>query len=311
MTASNPVSALVLGALAIVAIVLVVNHEAPRLSTATIPAAALAPVSGEATSGEGETRRGRVVQMCNAPIVYNKPAKTGSTSIQSAMIAWAKSSGRRGIKCSSYIAKASMQLRECIPYDSSRCAVLTTHMELDRDTRELLANRLGGRFVSVTSTRAPVQRIVSLYMQMRRMRVDEARKNMSDIESFARGLNPWDLYNYHSGEARTGSCPMEEVEKRVLVKLVKHYDIVVDMDLREHSNAILKSHDLFQVSKERINVRGSRRLVLNDKVKESIKRVSCVEEEMHRLFRLRMASLYEKATGKACLSEQRNPTTCF
>lgn len=307
MRAFNVASALVIAVLAVVVIVLIAIREAPLLSLPTLPAAALSPISGGTVTDEEEPAE----RTCDAPIVYNKPAKTGSTSIQSAMISWANSSSRHAIRCSPYIAKASMQLRECIPYDPTRCAVLATHVELDRSTRELLTHRLGGRFILLTSTRDPLQRIVSLYMQMRRIQADQAQKNLSDIEDFTRGLNPWDLYNYHTGEARTGTCPMEEVEKRLLVNLVKHVDIVLDIDLLDQSNKILKSHDLFQLSSKRSNVRGSWKLVLNNSVKEAIKSVSCVEDEMHRLFRLRMASLYGRATGKPCLTEQRHPTTCF
>lgn len=309
MMATNAVTALVMGALGAAAVILVLNQEAPRRSTPTTLAAAdLVPVNG---SEVGMTRETLEERMCDAPIVYNKPAKTGSTSIQTAMISWAKSSGRRGIKCSAYIAKTSMQLRECIPHDSSRCAVLATHIELDAGTRELITKRLGGDFISMTSTRAPQERLVSFYMQTKKIRSAEAQEHMGEIAAFARGMNPWDLYNYHTGEARTGRCPLDEMEKRVLVNMVKHYDIVLDMDLPDESNAILKNYDLFQLSKKRLNNRGSEKLVLNKEARLAIKKVSCVEEEMHRLFRLRMASLYEKATGEPCLSEQRNPTACF
>ena len=258
--------------------------------------------AGNATAG---------ARWCDAAIVYNKPHKTGSTTIQQGLLAWARASGRRAVACSPYVARNSMALRECIPVAERRCAVVASHLELDDGTRRLLRRRLGGDFVSVTSTRAPEARLVSLYLQTRQISAREAGARMPDMAAFLRRHNPWELYNYHTGGARAGACPLDEPGRQAVVNLVKHYDVVLDVDEREVSRAILRDWGLFELSRKRLNRRGGDELVLSARVKQALRNVTCVEEEMHRLFRLRMASLYGKATNKPCLSSERHPKPCF
>lgn len=100
-----------------------------------------------------------------------------------------------------------------------------------------------------------------------------------------------------------------------ITDLVNRFDIVIDADLPDVSNAILNYTNLFQLNDSVKNKRTSEDYnfnLLDQKTKDLIKSVSCVEDEMHRMFRLRMASMYERATTTPCLSKTRYPVpTCF
>ena len=94
-----------------------------------------------------------------------------------------------------------------------------------------------------------------------------------------------------------GSCPISQVDKTIIRDMVNQADIVIDADLPEESNMILKYHNIFQLSENKINVRGSKEIDLDEEGKELLKNVTCVEEEIHRLYRIRMANAYEKLTN--------------
>lgn len=164
----------------------------------------------------------------------------------------------------------------------------------------------------MTSTRKPRDRLLSLFLQTHHTRSQKLGSDLPLLEQFLTSLNPWALYNYHTGENRKGSCPITEEDKILLRDAVNQYDIVIDADLKEHSNEILKANDLFLLSDDSSNRRGAKDLVLTSELKELLKEKTCVEDELHLLFRLRMASSYENVTGTPCLQRTRQPkTTCF
>lgn len=246
---------------------------------------------------------------CSYPIVYNKPHKTASTRIQTDILRWASRAKRPAYRCSPFINQATIEMRECVPEDLSGCAVLATHIILSPVMRQIIENKIGS-FRLVTSTRDPSARVLSSYLQQQRIK-GSSDIDVEDLQKFLRTHNPWKLYNYHTGSNRRGICPLSADEKALLPDLVNQADIVVDADLRNVSNAILESNALFKISAQKANVRSSKDVVLDEKTKWLLKNITCVEVEIHRLYRLRMASLYEKATGKECLSDKRNPSPCF
>lgn len=83
------------------------------------------------------------------------------------------------------------------------------------------------------------------------------------------------------------------------------YDVVIDANLVNASNTILNHYGLFKLPRPEMevtaNVRGTLGLNFSKEVKDMIKSVSCVEDELHRAFHMRMASLYERITGKKCI----------
>lgn len=107
-----------------------------------------------------------------------------------------------------------------------------------------------------------------------------------------------------------GECPLSEPEFRRVWSAVSKFDIVIDVNAIRASNAILKYHGLFTLPnvtklEDRDKERGAARVNLSDDIKTKLKTKNCVEYELHRAFQIKMARLYEEATGETCLFNER------
>lgn len=255
---------------------------------------------------------------CDFELVFNKPPKTAGTFIQTLITEWATRTGRPNILCHGRRAvETAVYLQECLPYnDNTRCSVLNAHLLLTPAVRSLLSTRIPNHRI-LTSTRYPAHRIVSFFLQLNLAKASSNSTTEADLHSFLRGFNPWDLYNFHSGEKRRGSCPLRRDDVIDIFQLAGRFDLVVDANLPEESNIILEHFNLFRFptgnKQPRVNVRGAGNMKISETTKSLIREVSCVENEIHRAMHLRMASLYEKITGKDCIKSGRLPdiTSCL
>lgn len=245
---------------------------------------------------------------CPFPLVYNKPPKTASSFIRTVITNWTIDTGRADYRCSTGPLVTSVVLQECVPMSAvtNPCAVVNCHIFLSPHARSLLHARLPG-LKYLTSTRYPAHRIVSYYLQVNELNVNAGGNELHDgLRVYLRWYNPWRLYNFHTGGARVGKCPLSEPEIRHVFDLAMRFDLVIDANLRNESNVILKAAGLFQLpevadSKDRNKERGAWRMPLPDDIKELLHARSCVEVELHKALQLRMASLYERATGVSCI----------
>lgn len=248
---------------------------------------------------------------CPFPIVYNKPPKTAGTYVQTLITNWAAQTGRGNFLCGGRRAvETSVYLQECVPRDDDGCGVVNCHLHLTPESKDILRRRLPN-YRALTTTRYPAHRIVSLFLQLNLFKSNEIKDHV-EMEKLLQyflqyKFNPWTLYNFHTGQYRKGSCPLRRVDTIDIFRLAGQYDLVVDANLPKVSNDILRDHGLFQfpnIADEK-NVRGAAHLSLSDETKQMIRNVSCVEDALHKALHLRMASLYEKATGKPCIEHGR------
>lgn len=252
---------------------------------------------------------------CKFSIIYNKPPKTAGTFIQASIRNWTDSSPWNMENCRGYRAiETNLYLSDCVPREDDGCTVLSSHMILDRHTRRMITERLpSARFL--TSTRYPPHRLLSLFLQIRSLSVDQfagddSGKMESLFHSFLEKFNPWTVYNYHTGETRTGACPLTRMEQTDVLLLAGRFDLVVDASLSNYSNVIMEHYGLFKLQmlseieqdEPSVNRRGSILYKPSRNTMELIKNVSCVEVELHRALHVRMASLYEQATGNPCIN---------
>lgn len=93
---------------------------------------------------------------------------------------------------------------------------------------------------------------------------------------------------------------------------------MIDANSLKASNAILKHHGLFQLPmihnvEDRNKERGAVRVNMTEDLLDLVRSRMCVEEQLHRAFQVRMARLYEEATGEECMYEARMPIpdTCI
>lgn len=272
---------------------------------ASMPSTAVAPVN-TVTKQTAESKR------CPYPIVYNKPGKTGSTTILGAIRKWTKETGRPLYYCGNTVRITTLTLNGCLPEDHSGCAVVAMHIELDQWTMNFLEEKIG-KFMLVTSLRSPEERLMSSIMQNLKITYKEAPQRMSEIRSELAARTGWAVYNYHTGSTRTGSCPVTGHDEKILLQLVRRYDVIIDLEYLEQSNAILKWKGLFQIPEGiRKNVRGASKIQLDQEGRRVLKSKTCIEEQLYKLFRMRMGYLYGLATDTDCLIPAgRYPKPCF
>ena len=182
-------------------------------------------------------------------------------------------------------------------------------MVLNPSLERMFERKLGKDVLWMTSTRSGRERRLSHFLQVNRIRHDAAA--LDDLKSYLKRANPWHDYNYMNGELRNSPCPVSWTDSQSITEMASKYDIVIDADLPDVSNVILKHFGLFQLTDSSVNVRGASNLVLDDETEELVKKASCVDEEMHKLLRVRMGSLYEMITGIPCNNRSKDATPCF
>lgn len=267
----------------------------------------------------GSRIKSRLPGQCAFNLVYVKPPKTAGTFIQKVITNWTKGNGRPNFICAAQALETNLYLHECLPRDiKDSCGVFNSHIVVDRNAARTLAERMPN-YRLLTSTRNAAQRVVSVFLQ-KHLLVAHAN-NTVEIHDALRGylnsskFKPWTLYNYYTGDGRTGNCPLTPEDKDHIDMLVGKYDIVIDANIPDESNTILKYHGLFQlpIQVERVNQRGAWNLILPHDLQKVLFDVSCVDRAIHAGLQLRMASLYEQATGLRCVVHGRrgNRSSCI
>lgn len=274
----------------------------PRHATVLRP---VAPPAPEAPVETATTRR-TADSRCAFPLVYNKPMKTGSTFIQTEITRWAKRTNRSNYICGVRWSETAIRLPECVPHDDDGCGIVNCHLHLSPPIVSLLQDRLPG-FRLLTSTRHPPLRIVSEFMQLGKRHVGESKNLTAELSGFLTNVySPTAMHGYHFGVLESLRCPLSVVQEARIFNMVAQYDIVIDANLLDVSNTILRHHNLFQLRPTtRLNERGSARVPLNAQLKQLLRDVSCYEHTLHAALQLRMASLYEEATGRPCVVRGR------
>lgn len=249
-------------------------------------------------------------------LVYNKPPKTASTFIQEVIVNWTERTGRPLYQCNRTPMLTMVNLRTCVPAEPDACGVFSCHVYLNPFALQLFNERIPGHLM-LSSTRYPAHRIVSMFLFTRQFRDSDTGID-GKLERYVNNMNPWELYNYHTGEFRTGTCPMTEDEKRRVFSAVSVYDIVIDANMPDASNKILNYFNVFKLPvindpADRPKERGTVRINLTDSVRNALKDKTCVEDALHTALQIKMAWLYEQATGETCLFDPRLPTldTCI
>lgn len=256
---------------------------------------------------------------CEYPIVYNKPPKTGSTFIQRSIHVWARKLGRPTFSCSGWSHTAAITLPECLPTSPQRCGIYNAHLIIGKNVEGILQRRLPN-YKLLTSTRYAPHRIISSFFQTygynEKTVINDAF--FSKLENFlSNEFNPYEIVTWYFKEQKDTfrSCPMSSGEKSDIMHQVSKFDVVIDINLMNESNAILKHYSLFTLSNTDapINPRGAHNLSLPIHIKDLLYNVSCYERELHHSLLLRMSSLYEVATGAKCLRHGRiaSTTSCL
>lgn len=211
--------------------------------------------------------------------------------------------------------ESAIRLQECIPTDDDGCGVVNCHLYLDDTITSVLNSRLPN-YRLITSTRYPAHRIISFYLQMKNLIFEEGMDISPGLRDFLmHEFSPSEIIPWHSGVIEHRLCPISEADRKTMFNLVSKYFIVIDLNLIEESNAILRHHGLFTLPNDTklVNLRHSTSFKPPRDIQDLLYNVSCYERAIHDSLQLRMASLYEQVTKTKCIHAGRlaNFSSCL
>lgn len=179
-------------------------------------------------------------------IFYNRPPKTGSTSVRIAMKRALDAVNMVSAKCFNRIEWNEMSMRTIIKrrnIDFYGCHTRLT----DERYNELLYIR-GHNVTLMTSTREPSRLILSSYLQenFRNVNVSEVEQHIDvpkEKERYLKFVNSYPidaLYAYHGGIIPLTQCPVTREHIDEMKRIVQRYEIVVNLEKPKESQAMIK-----------------------------------------------------------------------
>lgn len=180
------------------------------------------------------------------PIFYNRPRKTGSTSLSTWMNSQYRSAGCRVFECSDSIADTEMKIIDSYihqeKYDAIAC-----HIIIKPGTLMRIRAMLGPRMITITSIRDPAARLVSEFRQLQKL-------NSTDVADEIRMKS---FFRRHIGDPLWNYFYTDYWSPRGVASL---FDVVLELDSSNSSRGlnVLKTHvglDTQQIGN--LNVRRS------------------------------------------------------
>lgn len=175
-------------------------------------------------------------------IVYNKPPKTGSTTIRVAMSEAMLTEGKQIARCYKMIEWNDMSVRSIInmhDIDFWGC-----HVRLFQERYESISQMRRGNVAFMTSTRDPSNIILSAYLQLNRNRSQEIMSLngheaiQAEVQQFREfvGTYPVDaLYSFHGAAVPMKECPPKWANVQAMRNIAERYEVVVDLERADES----------------------------------------------------------------------------
>lgn len=178
-------------------------------------------------------------------LFYNRPPKTGSTSVRIAMKQALDDRSFVSAKCFNMIEWNEMGLRTIVnrrDIDFYGC-----HTRLHRDRYLDVISLRGGNVTFMTSTRPAKDIILSAYLQEFRDRniasITDPELMKKEVERYKAHIEKYPvdaLYGYHGAEAPLKSCPYEWPHIVAMRNVAERYEIVVDLERPVESAAMVE-----------------------------------------------------------------------
>lgn len=179
-------------------------------------------------------------------VFYNRPPKTGSTTVRIAMKKALDSAGMRAAKCFNMIEWNEMALRTIInrrDVDFYGC-----HTRLIPSRFSQIANMRNGNVTFITNTRNPKNIILSAYLQANRDRdiasITDDAAIAAEIEKYKQHIEAYPidaLYRYHGADVPLTKCPAEFIHVDAMRRVAERYEVVIDLERPEESAAMVES----------------------------------------------------------------------
>lgn len=245
----------VVGVATIVCITLFVNAHVGDVSHAQHPVRfddillqldqlrARVDVGGMSSAGHVESARGGSEKRL---IFYNRPPKTGSTSVRVAMKKAVASRNGTAAHCFNMIEWNEMGLKTIVnrrDVDFYGC-----HTRLHQERYKEVRNMRGGNVLFMTSTREASKLALSAYLQENRDRGLEGMTDEKEIRKEVGRYKKWVktfpvdfLYAFHGGKEQLIECPVEWRHVYEMREMAARYELIVDLDKSEESAVMAKA----------------------------------------------------------------------
>lgn len=178
-------------------------------------------------------------------IFYNRPPKTGSTSVRIAMRKALDDTGLVAAHCFNMIEWNEMALRTIV--NRREVDFYGCHTRLIKDRYRDVAHMRGGNVTFMTSTRDPSNIIFSAYMQGHRDKdfaaITDKAEIAAEVKRYKEHISTYPvnaLYGYHGAEVPLTDCPYQYVHEAEMRKLAERYEIVVDLERPKESAALVE-----------------------------------------------------------------------
>lgn len=179
-------------------------------------------------------------------IFYNRPPKTGSTTVRIAMKKALDNAGMKAAKCFNMIEWNEMGLRTIVNHRDVDFYGCHTRLTPSRFTR--ISTMRNGNITFITNTRNPKNIILSAYLQANRDRdiagITDDAQIAAEVERYKQHIDnyPIDaLYKYHGADVPLTKCPAEFIHIDSMRRVAERYEVVIDLERPDESSAMVEA----------------------------------------------------------------------
>lgn len=180
-------------------------------------------------------------------VIYNKPPKTGSTTIRVAMSKAMAETGIKSAHCFSMTEWNDMALRTIINLHD--IGFWGCHTRLFEQRFKSVASMRGGNVIFMTSTRDSGNIILSAYLQFHRARQEQImsltneEEIKAEVQKFGEFVDDYPidaLYSFHGASIPLKECPPRWPHTLAMREIAERYQIVVDLERADESAVMVE-----------------------------------------------------------------------